>query len=458
MAYNEDIEFVLSECVRYAAMDRSARRSLPPIDALSLLPHPSGRGFLICGSAAARRLREIAGLALSRSDYAGRLDIDEVARILGDEIVQRFLREERDLDMQQAQRAVNSAVKKVSNSAIDLTHFIPCHLGHARTPDAFSIGPVRLQKREAVMLRLELALADYVGGDPDQEAREYPDWLRVQASQYYQSFDWVAEVRINRCDPKTSASRALSDAQSALDCLHLLVGEARSKHMRVGGPSFSIDHRGSFVVDSEGKASIGISTDWRSPTLQDGWWDAVNSEGRREFVALMGLAITTGQDPLRPAPMAQRFLDSVAWYGEAVRDPFQASRLVKYVTAIERILCNSSKDNVAVTIAARGSAIVMPIEKEDRETLRQRFKDVYDLRSRLVHGSRSPMEPGLGEGLREAEHLTRAVLFGALLFFREEGLRAKHASDKRVESGFNRLLEWAEQEAARRAEPSPQAP
>ena len=67
----------------------------------------------------------------------------------------------------------------------------------------------------------------------------------------------------------------------------------------------------------------------------------------------MGVAIENGVNALKPMPLARRFLDAAAWYGEAVRDEFPASRLVKYVIAIERIVATSkNEENLSDTLKA----------------------------------------------------------------------------------------------------------
>jgi hypothetical protein len=80
---------------------------------------------------------------------------------------------------------------------------------------------------------------------------------------------------------------------------------------------------------------------------------------------------------------------------------------------------------------------------DDIEKLRKRFHDVYELRSRLVHGSRSPQAEGLGSSLREAEELARAVLFGDLKMLQEPGLESRDATIKRLDETFVRLADWA---------------
>jgi hypothetical protein len=67
---SDDIEFALSEIVRFARMNLAELRALPLEDHWSSMPHPTGRGHLICGAAAERRLWKLVDTALARSGYA----------------------------------------------------------------------------------------------------------------------------------------------------------------------------------------------------------------------------------------------------------------------------------------------------------------------------------------------------------------------------------------------------
>ncbi|HSI12230.1 MAG TPA: hypothetical protein VK961_09315, partial [Chthoniobacter sp.] len=341
----------------------------------------------------------------------------------------------------------SAAVRLAANGISDVTHFIPCHLGLAKTPREFSIGSVRFEQTELALARLEPALSAYI----EQELDDGDGGRKVRATslvndtqKYYASFDWIAEICITGCDRSTSKKRAERIVQSALDCLHLLIGAGYSNHMRVGGPGFSTDRRGKIEVKPNGRVEISTSVDWLSHPVGDGWWEGLTENGRDEFIQLMGVALDVGHGLPRPAPMAQRFLDGVAWFGEAARDPFHASRLIKFVTAIERILTTKNETNLSETLAARGAAMASMFESGRLVSLRQNFKEVYNLRSLLVHGARSALEPGLGRGVRDAERLTRLVLFGALQFYGETGLQAKDVSLRKHDSWFEDLLKWAE--------------
>lgn len=449
--YVEDIEFVIQEVARFARMKPDELRKLHFTELLSNLPHPSGGGQMFCGSAAYKRLRDLASLAVSRSRYAGRIDPGTVFSELKHLIVDRFYCDKRTLDTKQADRVVSSAIRAVAKNLTDLTHFIPCHLGHEENPESFSIGPVHFQLRGNVFGRLEPALRRHVSRGPTrpnsekpEDYRKYSRQLLTDAREYYETFGWIAEVTIHDCDRPMSRLRAGRIVQNALDCLHLLIGAAYSNHMRAGGLSFNTDRRGRIEIDGDDSINLSLSTDWLGHNLGEGWWDYVSGQDGGKLVERMGIAIEAGNDISQPAPLARRFLDGIAWYGEAVRDEFPASRLIKYVLAIERIVMMKDEKEITQVFASRGSALIHDPGNDDFENTRKRFLEVYDMRSRLAHGLQIPLDKEIAFLLHEAEYLSRMVLVRALGFFKREGLELRKLKDKKLEKNYASLIEWAE--------------
>lgn len=147
----------------------------------------------------------------------------------------------------------------------------------------------------------------------------------------------------------------------------------------------------------------------------------------------------------QPMPLARRFIDAVTWYGEAVRDKFAASRLVKYVIAMERLLITAKTDRggddkIAEVFRTRGAALTSKEGRAAHQAEIGRYKKVYDLRCDLVHGSRSPSEKGLAEGLINAEWLARSCLISFLQIFSKK-LNEEKLSDNRLDNAFSKLIE-----------------
>ncbi|MEM7023543.1 MAG: hypothetical protein AAF637_13270 [Pseudomonadota bacterium] len=457
--YAQDIEFVFSEAARFARMNAQERRELSPFETLCTLPHSSGRGHSIIGTAAHERLAMLSERAVARSPkYSGRIDPEAVLQELRRQIVHRFVREGRELSTKEADRAVSSSIKAAGKACADRTHYVPCNLVDDEAPTSFSIGPVTFCKRSMMWQRLERPLQAYLEQCRTRRSRsgeildrrELAEMLISDAREYYGSFQWVAVVVVDGCDPPTSQRTADRTVQSTLDCIHLLLGETNSKYMVAGGrgaPCTHPDRRGRIVVGPACVAEVSGLIDSRRHKLGEEWWDTLNADGRDEYVALMGAAIEAGQEATNTALLARRFLDAVAWFGQATRDDSAASSVVKYVTAVERILVTKTKDpaDIANTLAERGAALIFDPHADDLESLRDRFKKIYGVRSALVHGSKSPTDAYLAPHRHEAENLTRLMLLRALEFFGRRGLEAHTVTDRYLEERYNSRCNWAEQ-------------
>jgi hypothetical protein len=145
---------------------------------------------------------------------------------------------------------------------------------------------------------------------------------------------------------------------------------------------------------------------------------------------------------LTPAHLVQRLIDAAHWYGDASREKFPASQIVKFVTAMERILMTANEKNLTKVFCDRGSALTTFPHKDQRSEERHRFSRVYGARSNFVHGSSSPSARKYLALLPEAEELSRAVLLSALQFFdQNDRIVDRSMTDKRLGKGFERLVQ-----------------
>jgi hypothetical protein len=197
-----DIEFVFAEClrIRNAVSDAvknnpASLKDLPREDMWGDLPGPDGKGPLMCGRAANQRLWRLAEQAVKYSDAVGTIEIAPVHKALGRILVERFVTESRDIDEQQAERALSSAVKEAKRARMDRTHYVPCRLMYSKGPTSFAIGPVTFHTRE----KFNELMAPHFEGFPRREGedwwKEHDTQLLADARHYYDGFTWVGESR-----------------------------------------------------------------------------------------------------------------------------------------------------------------------------------------------------------------------------------------------------------------------
>jgi hypothetical protein len=446
--YSEDIWFVLTEAARYAEMDFNQLKKLPLNDSLSYLPHPSGLGNLICGQQALKRLQSLAERRISNSEYFGRIDSEAVVEPLKQFLVETFISDKAEVNGENCKKVIERAIEVASAKICTRTHLIPCKLffSEGNSTKQFQIGPVTFRVKPQSFEYHAPAFSAYLNNVPSYsdltQTEKHKDFLKKlfdDVQEYFDSFGWTAEVTLSGFDVKTSERRAERMVQSALDCFHVLFGTSDTHRMRVSGPHHREDRRGRIYIDENKKiAAVSTSSTWYEHYFPSDWWTQFNESGGERFREIAGLALAAGYELPKAAPLATRFLDAAAWYGEAARDKFAASRIVKYITAIERTLITQYDLDITRTIANRGASLISNDETSFIKN-RKRLRQIYKLRSKLVHGFGSPYDPEMKTLLFDAEQLSRAILLHSLIMFGKERISNNTITPKELHVAYSNL-------------------
>ncbi len=439
-----DIQFVVSECNRFQKdMERLGAsawiRSLSQADALSWLPRSDGKGSIICGAAAKRRLQHLSNTAIRHSDAYGTLTSARVMRHLEIIIVDRFLSDRLPLDIPHVQRALHAAVREAKRARTNTTHFIPCRISSSSEPESFAVGPIVFRPLLGFYARLQphLNLLDRHSSEEGEYASRA--WAEIEG--YYSEFNWVAEVQVLNCDPDISTDRALQGVTAAIDVIQVVFGVAFSERMAAGGPARGKDTRA--LVRLLTGEQLAFSRSWKSTSSVS----LTNLKGivdAPEIVSLLdsgGWAIDTIVDPSLDRPLANRLIDAMSWYGQAVREDSDAGRIVKSVTALERLLLTNERDEKQATVSERGAALAcLPGSRFDLAGWRERLKLAYGIRSKLVHGSISPFDPEVRLRAKWCVTLCEDVLKAGLHAFKAIGALNAVGSDKNLGVWFEELI------------------
>jgi hypothetical protein len=438
----EDVEFIFAEAVRFKELEKQwfetrqcpeelRQAALRDID----FPGEPHRKLTV-GKAGIQRLDQLAQLAARRAGIQEQVQSSTVRKPLGESLVRRFVIEERPVDLQHIERALSEAARKAAAKRRTATHFVPCHLMLAQEPPSFGLGPVVFLRKSS--FRSELAKELWANRHVENfKGRYVRDTIK-----YYSTFGWIARVTVPNCDLETSENLALEAVTAALNCLHLIFGPGHTYKMTVGGPAITQDRRGGVsIVDGDlrfsasygGPGSVGFKDDWI--TLLD------NPEGRG-VMELCGVALEAAVDPTINRPLSDRFLDAAHWFGEAVRERAPAAKVIKYVTALERMFMTDERDNIADTVSQRVATFCFdPSVPGDFERLEAKSRKAYDLRSKLAHGSMSPRDTAAYEGVRLGAELSKDALLNGLAAFTAEGLREEGISPKSIAQWFQSSVE-----------------
>lgn len=451
-----EVAFAIAECDRIAAMVTAAvpgkkLKDIPRKDVLATLPHPSGGGETLCGQAAYQRLHHLAALALKESAFAETATLSDVFRAFRKLVSSRFLSRQQQPTAKNVDAALADAIKEAGKKCRDATHFIPCRLTYAKGPAIFSVGNVTFRASKAFNEAMEPSFTSYLSESKDEKDRSFDEKHLEHARAYYDAFTWTAEVKVLGCAPEISKQRAFLATETAVGVLQLLLGTYHTRRMAVGGPTLASDRRAHMHLADTGRLLISSSSDSTSAVgFEDGWEKIL---ARDDFAFLLDGAakvLVPIADPSLKRPLSQRFVDAVAWFGEAARERTSASRVVKSVTAVERLVMTGKVDKTTETVAHRAAMIRCSTRLDtDFNKLVGDMCRFYDLRSRLAHGDLSPFDPVVAEYAPSCVEFAEKTLCAGLAFFHSYNLLEEALTNKQLAHGYDVLVEEAK--ASRKA-------
>ena len=440
-----DVEFIFAECMRYRQLHQQWLETRDCPDELRQaflyeLQHPTDpRGKITCGREAMRRLEGLAAVAARRAGIDRQVDILTIRKALARALLIRFVINRLPIDAKHLDRALAEAGRHAAASRATVTHFVPCHLMLAQEPATFRIGPVLFLRRQE--FRTRLAVMIRARGPEKWKDRKF----LARASDYYRGFSWVAEVTVPNCDTETSKAVAERTVTAALDCLHLLVRARNSARMSVGGPALHKDWRAAFTIK---EARLLYSRSYGGPgevAFEDDWITFFDDPDNAGFLHLCGVALEAAVDPALDRPISNRFLDAASWFGEGVRERAPGAKVIKFVTALERMLMTDEGDDIAKRVSQRAAAFcARPENPRTYFDVREKAQRAYALRSKLAHGSLSPGAPEALEGVRLGSELGEDAILCALAAFGETGLRSERVNRRHLSDWFNQIAYGAE--------------
>lgn len=462
----EDIEFIVDELVRFASMDIKtmiAHLKEHKNDAWFNLPHPRNDGsHLTIGAAAGRRLFDLATRHLrTTADLDNDFEINAFIDSVKNGFVLTFLKNgEKQLCQRTIEKMLAAAVKRAKKSHKALTHYIPCVVVSSDQPEAFRVGPVifyRMEKfideqREAFEISRQRIREDHIRRCQEAIASGRPadtistpdisegiaNRLVTETTEYFQQFKWIAIVSIPQCDIKISRKRAERTIEAALDVLKLFFARLHGQRLRQGHSVGLRYKTANLTAEADGK--LNFSYGWQTqdtPTGKD--WTKVLKSPDGAFRAAAS-ALNACRHPQSSSHLIDRFLDAMAWYGQAVSEPQTSVQVVKYVAALERLVITKKLDKgLTKAVIGRTSLLISDDVIASHGGASKNAQTVYDCRSRLMHGSVSPFDRGLDDIASLAERITRVALFNSLRLFTDLANKIKNATAKDLEAAYVEL-------------------
>lgn len=410
------------------------------------IQHPTGRGSVMIGRGGMDALIELTRSAVKSAGLTGRISEHAARQKLGPILLQRFDIDSEPIELKTVQKAFGTAIAKMRPILNSRVHLVPCHLMDTDDPEEIALGPVRFINRTVIRRML-------LSGMPTKNEGGWEDIdrkLLAEAIRHYRRYRWFAVVQIDDCDPELATDYAVNAATLALSCLQLLFGTRASQRMAVGGPPQGWSRVAAIRLTADAQLDFTITQHFKSgETYEAGWSNELEHPGMQIALTLCGVALESAL-PGHDRPLSDRALGAIQWFGEAVREEAPATRLIKFMTAIEHIVLTGERGRITDTMGDRVAALAYDLgSASSREGTKKEFLRLYDLRSKLIHGRISPWNPEVRGNLSAASDLAERVLNGALNAWREPGLTSPRAGTKLMKRWFDEAV-WM---MARETEP-----
>jgi hypothetical protein len=389
--------------------------------------------------------------------------LPEFTKALTEEFTKRFLGSNpAQVNKQNIERMLSSAYRNVSSKFDSLTHYIPCSIVLYADPEKFKIGPVQFihkssfkneygeeieARRRAIAgkhkERCKKAVLE--GMKPEnaakpEQSKELSDYLIDGVNTFFDLYDWVGIIIIEACHPVVSRQRAILAVEGAINILKLLLGQRYSDKMRTafapGIPARTAELRRS----SGGVLEVIVSRSYDGNLPGKNWYQDI-SEALGLHFKLAEKSLEAFLDTKGEMLLSQRFVDALAWYGDAVSEPSPASKVVKYVSAMERMTVtgkewNENKEERSITeILTRRSAILHH-DPDNLDSSLKEIEEIYECRSEIIHGSLSPFHGSISNMAERAEFFARIVLLSGLQYFQSLGLDNPKFTTKQLRRAY----------------------
>jgi hypothetical protein len=178
----------------------------------------------------------------------------------------------------------------------------------------------------------------------------------------------------------------------------------------------------------------------------EGWSKDLERPDVMETLELIRTVLEAKADLQIRRPLASRFLDSARWFGEGVRDRQSFSKVIKFITAIERLVVAGKTEDISEMVATRVADLTLESDvKDDWERKKALVKKAYSLRSDLVHGSVSPFSDQVLKGVSICGDLSEELLHAVLHRMRNDGLVASEVSEAQYAQWFDHIRDYVEQ-------------
>lgn len=315
-----------------------------------------------------------------------------------------------------------SASYLVKNKLETRQYAIPCNITHNKEVNSFNIGPVVFFKSE-YWLEQNKHLFEIEG----QFKELYSTSLET-----FKNHTWVATVEIEKTDEFIGLERARHAIVCAINVIRLFTSREVGHHFGMTTQKLK-PSQSAYFIQKSGSPSPVIQRTFQPMFPEELWKEFVGRED--SFVSLAGSSIVQITNDVDQFMLLQRFLDALYWYGDAVQEENGGALITKCTAALERLtITKRNPEGIKRLVSTRGAFLASKLTDVNADEIKTNIEQLYETRSRLMHGGISPFRFDENFGEHTALHTVNRVLFGALYFYWT--LKQGKATDKDLEAAF----------------------
>lgn len=381
-----------------------------PEDKLCQIYRPRTREMIPCRRSGIDAIHRMALRLVTEAPNSCDLSVKRIAEIISQRVFQVAI--DQITDDEELVRILKSYVGDSETEHIEAAYNFPCVLLHCGPthpdfapppPDQIALGPVTFQRFEVFLRNFNEAVQ--TGSKRTQE--KAIDYFSDSGKKY----GWVATVSIPRCAPDVSRRRAEEIIEAAINLLKVFIGLRHGRSMRLPHTAPSRNRETCVLREIDGN----VEWTWQGRSLEGALvagdpMTAVPPCFRNFASNLLNNSLSGRRDET-----TNRLLDALKWFGDASFEESGGVQIVKWIAALERLTATEriGRDithrfckRVALLASGLGTGHV---EKAYRDA-----QVAYDLRSDVMHGSRSQDDEHLLINAGLVHDLTREAILGAL--------------------------------------------
>lgn len=381
-----------------------------PDDKLCHIYRPGTREIVSCRRSGIDAVQRMALRLVGEAANGCDLSAQRIAEIICERVLQVAI--DHVTDDEEFVGILKTYVAASEAEHVEAEYHFPCVLFHCGPshpnfppppPDQFVLGPVTFRRYQAFLRELNSAVQT---GNMRQDERTIETF-----SESGEKYGWVASIRIPLCAPDVSRRRAEQIVEAAINLLKVFIGLRHGRSMRLPHTAPSRNRETCVLTE----VNNSVTWTWQGRSLDGA---LVSGDPTTDIpVCLQGFAADLLNKSLTGSrdESTIRLLDALKWFGDASFEESGGVQIVKWIAALERLTATERIDSgithrfckrVALLASGLGTG---QVDNAFRDAYR-----AYDLRSDVMHGSRSQDDEHLLINTGFVHDLTREALIGAL--------------------------------------------